>query len=175
MSGCWFLSKNYKGHPRVSQENLHTGYPMMLRAYPGFANRDTALRPRGERADVFRRPVPTAYCQLVQLNTLRRQTLQNAADCCIQTGGARCKTTLQVLLHISTFYFRKLDMQTLLYVKWITSKDLLCSTGNSAQWDAAACTAEGTHTRSAESPAVHPEPSQHCQSAVVSGLVLSHF
>ena len=26
-----------------------------------------------------------------------------------------------------------MDMYTLLYLKWITNKDLLCSTGNSAQ------------------------------------------
>ena len=27
-----------------------------------------------------------------------------------------------------------MDIQTLLYLKWITNKDLLYSTGNSAQW-----------------------------------------
>ena len=27
-----------------------------------------------------------------------------------------------------------MDMYTLLYLKWITNKDLLCSTGNSAQY-----------------------------------------
>ena len=29
-----------------------------------------------------------------------------------------------------------MDMYTLLYLKWITNKDLLYSTGNSAQWAA---------------------------------------
>ena len=45
-------------------------------------------------------------------HTLRRQTLQNATACCIQAGGANCKTTLQVPLHISTFNFIKLDTHT---------------------------------------------------------------
>ena len=31
-----------------------------------------------------------------------------------------------------------IDMYTLLYLKWITNKDLLCSTGNSAQCSVAA-------------------------------------
>ena len=31
-----------------------------------------------------------------------------------------------------------MDMYTLLYLKWITNKDLLCSTGNSAQRHVAA-------------------------------------
>ena len=32
-----------------------------------------------------------------------------------------------------------MDMYTLLYLKWITNKDLLCSTWNSAQCHVAAC------------------------------------
>ena len=31
-----------------------------------------------------------------------------------------------------------MDMHTLLYLKWITNKDLLCGTGNSAHCDVAA-------------------------------------
>ena len=31
-----------------------------------------------------------------------------------------------------------IDMDTLLYLKWITNKDLLYSTGNSAEWYVAA-------------------------------------
>ena len=36
-----------------------------------------------------------------------------------------------------------MDMYTLLYLKWITNKDLLYSTGNSAQCYVAACMGAG--------------------------------
>ena len=61
-----------------------------------------------------------------------------------------------------------MDMYTLLYLKWITNKDLLCSTWNSAQCHVAACMGvelggEWIHLYVQMSPfAVHLKPSQHC-------------
>ena len=61
-----------------------------------------------------------------------------------------------------------LDMHALLYLKWITSKDLLLSTGNSAQrhvaaWMAGEFGGEWTHVYVWLSPfAVHLKPSRHC-------------
>ena len=63
---------------------------------------------------------------------------------------------------------RGMDMYTLRYLKWITNKDLLCSTGNSAQCDVAAWMGVGfggewIHVCIWLSPsAVHLKPSQHC-------------
>ena len=67
---------------------------------------------RGECAKIFRRSVHSLLPTGSAKHTLRRQMLQSATDCCIQAGGANCKTTLQVLLHISTLYFIKLDTHT---------------------------------------------------------------
>ena len=61
-----------------------------------------------------------------------------------------------------------MDMHTLLYLKWITNKDLLYSTGISAQWYVAAWMGgefggEWTHVYVWLSPfAVHLKLSQHC-------------
>ena len=60
-----------------------------------------------------------------------------------------------------------MDMDTLLCLTWRTSKDLLSSTGNSAQCHVAACIrgefgGEGIHVNVCLSPfAVHLKPSQH--------------
>ena len=60
------------------------------------------------------------------------------------------------------------DMYTLLYLKWIANKDLLYSTGNSAQRQVAAwlrgeCGGEGVHVYTWLSPfKVHLKLSQHC-------------
>ena len=59
-------------------------------------------------------------------------------------------------------------MYTLLYSKWITNKDLLCSTGNSAQCDVAAWMGrefrgEWLHAYICLSPfVVHLKLSSHC-------------
>ena len=55
-----------------------------------------------------------------------------------------------------------MDMYTLLYFKWITTKDLLCSTGNSAQccvapWVGGVQGTVGTSVRMAESLRCKPE------------------
>jgi len=61
-----------------------------------------------------------------------------------------------------------MDMYTLLYLKWITNKDLLYSTGNSAQcyvavWMGGEFGGEGIHVYVWLSPfLVHLKPSQHC-------------
>ena len=66
-----------------------------------------------------------------------------------------------------------MDMYTLLYLKWITSEDLLNSTGNSAQCYVAAWMGWGefggeqTHVYAWLSPfTVHLKLSQHCYSAI---------
>ena len=65
-----------------------------------------------------------------------------------------------------------MDMHTLLYLKQITNRDLLSSTGNSAQcyvaaWMGAECGRGWIHVRAQLSPfAVHLKLSQHCLSAV---------
>ena len=62
-----------------------------------------------------------------------------------------------------------MDMDTLLCLKWITSKDLLHSTGNSAQCDVAVWGGGGVWGRMdtcvyiAESLHCSPEITQHCQ------------
>ena len=67
------------------------------------------------------------------------------------------------------------DMYTLLYLKWITSKDLLCSTGNSAQGCMAAWMGgefEGDWIHGYVWPSPFPvhlfvqQLSQHCYSAI---------
>ena len=61
-----------------------------------------------------------------------------------------------------------MDMYTLLHLKWITRKDILCSTWNSAQCYMAACMegefgGERIHVHLRLSPfAVHLKQSQHC-------------
>ena len=61
-----------------------------------------------------------------------------------------------------------MDMYTLLYLKWITNKDLLYSTGNSAQWYVAAWMrgefgGEWIHVYVLLSPfPVHLKLSQYC-------------
>ena len=61
-----------------------------------------------------------------------------------------------------------MDMDTLLCLKWITNKDLLYSTGNSAQccvaaWVGGELGGEWTHVCAWLSPfAVHLKLSQHC-------------
>ena len=61
-----------------------------------------------------------------------------------------------------------MDMYTLLYLKWITNKDLLYSTGNFAQcyvatWMGGEFGGEWTHVYVWLSPfAVHLKLSQHC-------------
>ena len=61
-----------------------------------------------------------------------------------------------------------MDMYTLLYLKWITNKDLLYSTGNSAQcymsaWMRVEFGGEWTHVYVWLSPSgVHLKLSQHC-------------
>ena len=59
------------------------------------------------------------------------------------------------------------DRYTLLYLKWITNKDLLCSTGNSAQgyvaaWMGGGFEGERIHVYIQLSPCCSPELSQHC-------------
>ena len=60
-----------------------------------------------------------------------------------------------------------MDMYTLLYLKWITNKDLLCSTGNSAQcyvaaWMGGELGGEWIHVNvSLSSFPVHLKLSQH--------------
>ena len=62
----------------------------------------------------------------------------------------------------------EIDMNTLLYLKWITNKDLLYSTGNSAQCHTAAWMGGGfrgqwIHIHVRLSPfAVHLKLSQYC-------------
>ena len=61
-----------------------------------------------------------------------------------------------------------MDMNTLLYLKWITNKDLLCSTGNSARcyvvaWMGGDFGGEWIHVYVWLSPfTVHLKLSQHC-------------
>jgi len=61
-----------------------------------------------------------------------------------------------------------MGMYTLLYLKWITNKDLLCSTGNSAQhyvaaWVGGELGGEWIHVYVWLSPfAAHLKLSQHC-------------
>ena len=61
-----------------------------------------------------------------------------------------------------------IDMYTLLYLKWITNKDLLCSTGTSAQcyvaaWMGVEFGGEWIHAYVCLSPfAVRLKLSQHC-------------
>ena len=61
-----------------------------------------------------------------------------------------------------------MDMHTLLYLKWITNKDLLCSTGNSAEcymaaWMGGESGGEWIHVYVWLSPsAVDLKLSQHC-------------
>jgi len=61
-----------------------------------------------------------------------------------------------------------MDMNTLVYLKWITNKDLLCSTGNSAQcyvaaWMGGKFGGESSHVCVWLSPfAVYLKLSQHC-------------
>ena len=61
-----------------------------------------------------------------------------------------------------------MDMYTLLYLKWITNKDILYSTGNSAQcyvaaWMGGEFGGEWIHVSVGLSPfAVHLKLSQHC-------------
>ena len=65
-----------------------------------------------------------------------------------------------------------INMYTLLYLKWITSKVLLASTGNSAQcygaaWMGGEFGGEWTHVYIWLSPlAIQLKLSQHCQSAI---------
>ena len=65
-----------------------------------------------------------------------------------------------------------MDMYTLLYLKWITSKDLLYSTQNSAQcyveaWMGGGFGGEPIHMYLWLSPfAIHLKLSQHCKSAM---------
>ena len=62
----------------------------------------------------------------------------------------------------------RMDVYTLLYLKWITNKDLLYSTGNSAQcyvaaWMGEEFGCERRHVHVWPSPvAVHLKLSQHC-------------
>ena len=64
-------------------------------------------------------------------------------------------------------------MYTLLYLKWITDKDLLNSTGNSAQcyvavWMGGEFGGEQIHVYAWLSPfGVHLKLSQYCQSAIL--------
>ena len=64
-----------------------------------------------------------------------------------------------------------MDMDTLMYLKWRTNKDLLYSTENSAQchvaaWMGAGFRGEWTHVYVCLSPfAVYPKLSQHCELA----------
>ena len=57
----------------------------------------------------------------------------------------------------------EIDMNTLLYFKWMTNKDLLCTTGNSTQCYLAACDGRGiwgemdTHICMTESICCPPE------------------
>ena len=61
-----------------------------------------------------------------------------------------------------------MDMCTLLYIKWITNKDLLCSAGSSSQcyvaaWMGGEFGGEWIHGHIWPSPfAVHLKLSQHC-------------
>ena len=67
----------------------------------------------------------------------------------------------------------EMDMDTLLYFKWRTDKDLLTSTGNSAPcyvaaWLEAEFGGEGIHECVWLRPfAVHLKPSQHCLSGIL--------
>ena len=72
-----------------------------------------------------------------------------------------------------------MDMYTLLYLKWVTSKDVLCSMRNSAQryvavWTGGEFGGEWIHVYVWLSPfTVHLKLSQHCYSAL-SACILSH-
>ena len=74
-----------------------------------------------------------------------------------------------------------MDMYTLLCLKWITNKDPLCSTGNSAQCCVAACMGgesggEWIHVYVWLSPfAAHLKLSQHYQSAIPPYKIKSLF
>ena len=63
-----------------------------------------------------------------------------------------------------------METHTLLYLKWIASKDLLYSTGHSAPCEVAACMGWGwgewIHVCVAESLCVHLKLSQHCSLAI---------
>ena len=65
-----------------------------------------------------------------------------------------------------------MDMYTLLYLKWITNKDLLYSTQNSAQCYVEAWMGGGywgrisTHIFMTESLCCPPKLSQHCKSVM---------
>ena len=65
-----------------------------------------------------------------------------------------------------------MDMYTLLYLKWITNKDLLYSTWNSVQcyvtaWMGGEFGGEWIHVHVQLSPfALHLKLSQHCKSAI---------
>ena len=67
----------------------------------------------------------------------------------------------------------EIDRYTLLYLKWITNMDLLCSTGNSAQcyvaaWMGGGFGGEWIHVYVWLSHfAIHLKLSQHCQPAIL--------
>jgi len=74
-----------------------------------------------------------------------------------------------------------MDMYTLLYLKWITNKDLLYSTGNSAQgyvlaWMGGEFGGERRHAYVWLSPfAVHLKLSQSCSLAISQYKIKSFF
>ena len=73
------------------------------------------------------------------------------------------------------------DVYTLLYLKWITNKDLLSCTGNSAQchvaaWMGGRLGGEWKHVYVWPSPfAVHQKLSQHCYLALPQYKIKSFF
>ena len=74
-----------------------------------------------------------------------------------------------------------MDVYTLLYLKWITNKDLLSCTGNSAQchvaaWMGGRLGGEWKHVYVWPSPfAVHQKLSQHCYLALPQYKIKSFF
>ena len=92
---------------------------------------------------------------MIEMNLQNRERLTDLADELMVTRGEGIARE-----------FRKV-VYTLLHSKWITSKDLLYSTGNSAQCYMAACVrgafgGEWIHVNVWPSPfAVHPKLPQH--------------
>ena len=97
----------------------------------------------------------------------RVQTLQDPMDCSLQGSSTHGIFQARVL-EWGAIAFSGIDVYTLLFLKWITNKDLLYSTENSAQCYMAAWTGgefggEWIHVHVWLSPfAVHLKLSQHC-------------
>ena len=99
--------------------------------------------------------------EMIQMNLQNRKRLTDLREWIYGCWGEGCGEGI-----VREF---GMDMYTLLYLKWITNKDLLSSTGNSAQCDVAAWMrwgefrGEWIHVYGWLSPfTVHLKLSQHC-------------